>query len=447
MKNNKKGFNLLSVIIVICITSIISGLTTGVIVTNSYKNNLGLTYEDLVNDESLNEFLEVYSSIINNYYEDVDTSAMIDSAVDGMLDYLGESYTTYLDKDATEELEERLSGSYRGIGIAVANKVIQSITSGTPAAESGLQVGDIITGVDGVDVTQKSNEELTDLIKETDKDSIKLTVQRGEETLTFDIGLATIPISAVNYQMLENNVGYLQMEIFSATLDEQVTNALDDLENQGMQKLIIDLRNNTGGYLESAEATASLFLEMEIFSATLEEQVANALSDLESQGMQKLIIDLRNNTGGYLESAEKTASLFLEKGKLIYSLENKDATAEYYDKTDENTSYPIVILINGQSASAAEILAAALKDSYGAVLVGEKSYGKGKVQQTYNLSDGSMAKYTPARWLRPNGDCIDGVGLMPDYIANLTYTYDDTGKINGTIDTQLNKAIEVISAM
>lgn len=396
MKNNKKGFNLLSVIIVICITSIISGLTTGVIVTNSYKNNLGLTYEDLVNDKSLNEFLEVYSSIINNYYEDVDTSAMIDSAVDGMLDYLGESYTTYLDKDATEELEERLSGSYRGIGIAVANKVIQSITSGTPAAESGLQVGDIITGVDGVDVTQKSNEELTDLIKETDKDSIKLTVQRGEETLTFDIGLATVPISAVNYQMLENNVGYLQMEIFSATLDEQVANALDDLENQGMQKLIIDLRNNTGGYLESAEATASLFLE---------------------------------------------------KGKLIYSLENKDATAEYYDKTDENTSYPIVILINGQSASAAEILAAALKDSYGAVLVGEKSYGKGKVQQTYNLSDGSMAKYTSARWLRPNGDCIDGVGLMPDYIANLTYTYDDTGKINGTIDTQLNKAIEVISAM
>ena len=396
MENNKKGFNLLSVIIVICITSIISGLTTGVIVTNSYKNNLGLTYEDLVNDKSLNEFLEVYSSIINNYYEDVDTSAMIDSAVDGMLDYLGESYTTYLDKDATEELEERLSGSYRGIGIAVANKVIQSITSGTPAAESGLQVGDIITGVDGVDVTQKSNEELTDLIKETDKDSIKLTVQRGEETLNFDIGLATIPISAVNYQMLENNVGYLQMEIFSATLDEQVANALDDLENQGMQKLIIDLRNNTGGYLESAEATASLFLE---------------------------------------------------KGKLIYSLENKDATAEYYDKTDENTSYPIVILINGQSASAAEILAAALKDSYGAVLVGEKSYGKGKVQQTYNLSDGSMAKYTSARWLRPNGDCIDGVGLMPDYIANLTYTYDDTGKINGTIDTQLNKAIEVISAM
>ena len=393
---NKKGFNLLSVIIVICITSIISGLTTGVIVTNSYKNNLGLTYEDLVNDESLNEFLEVYSSIINNYYEDVDTSAMIDSAVDGMLDYLGEDYTTYLDQNATSELEERLAGSYRGIGIAVANKVIQSITSGTPAAESGLQVGDTIIGVDGVDVTQKSNEELTNLIKGSDKDSVRLTVLRGEETLNFDVAMATIPISAIEYKMLENNVGYLKMEMFSATLDEQVMTALTDLKNQGMQKLIIDLRNNTGGYLESAEATASLFL------------------------------------------------LF---GKLIYSLEGKDTTSDYYDKTDESADYPIVIIINGQSASAAEILAAALKDSYGAVLVGEKSYGKGKVQQTYNLSDGSMAKYTSARWLRPNGACIDGVGIVPDYIANMTYTYDDTGVINGEIDSQLNKAVEIISAM
>ena len=392
---NKKGFNLLSVIIVICVTSIVSGLTTGVIVTNSYKNNLGLTYEDLVNDESLNEFLEVYSSIVNNYYEDVDTSAMIDSAVDGMLDYLGEDYTTYLDQNATSELEERLAGSYQGIGIAIKDRVIDSITSGTPAAESGLQVGDIITGVNGIDVTTKTNEEISDLIKET-KNSVDITVLRGEETLTFNVGIATIPISAVNYEMLENNIGYLQMEIFSATLEEQVT---------------------------------------------------NALKDLESQGMQKLIIDLRNNTGGYLESAEKVASLFLEKGKLIYSLESKDTTAEYYDQTDDQTDYPIVILINGQSASAAEILAAALKDSYGAIFVGEKSYGKGKVQQTYNLSDGSMAKYTSARWLRPNGSCIDGVGLIPDYVANMTYTYDETGVINGTIDSQLSKAIEVISAM
>ena len=115
---NKKGFNLLSVVIIICVTSIISGITTGVIVTNSYKSSTGMTYNELLNDESLNEFLEVYSSVVNNYYEDVNTTEMIDSALNAMLEYLGDSYTTYLDDDQAKELEESLSGVYRGIGIS-----------------------------------------------------------------------------------------------------------------------------------------------------------------------------------------------------------------------------------------------------------------------------------------------------------------------------------------
>ena len=184
---------------------------------------------------------------------------------------------------------------------------------------------------------------------------------------------------------------------------------------------------------------------MNIFSKTLSDQVNNALNDMETQGMQKLIIDLRNNTGGYLESAEATANLFLEKGKLIYSLENKDAKASYYDETDAHKTYPIVILLNENSASASEILAAALKDSYGygVTFVGTTSYGKGLVQQTYDLSDGSMAKYTSARWLRPNGNCINGVGLKPDYEVAKEDIRDEAGY---PIDNQLQKAIEVISA-
>ena len=397
----KKGFNLLSVIIVICVTSIISGLTTGIIVTNSYKNNLGLTYEDLVNDESLNEFLEVYSSIINNYYEDVDKSAMIDSAVDGMLDYLGESYTTYLDEEQTAELEQKLKGSYRGVGIEITydedntTNTITAVFPDSSAKRSGLQVGDIITGINGEDVTSKNNEEINTLIAGDADGKVSITVLRNNETLTYEVEIGDVS-TGVMYEMKDNNIGYL---------------------------------------------------EISLFPENLETQVRNALNTLNADGMQKLIIDLRGNTGGYLESAEATASLFLEKGQLIYSLQTKDATAEYYDKTDEHTTIPIVVLINGQSASAAEILAAALKDSYGAILVGEKSFGKGKVQQTYNLSDGSMAKYTSARWLRPNGSCIDGVGLIPDYIANMTVTYDENGEYNGTIDSQLNKAIEIISAM
>ena len=206
-----------------------------------------------------------------------------------------------------------------------------------------------------------------------------------------------------------------------------------------------DLLNEMDSIYELMENNIG-YLRMNIFSNTLSNQVENALADLESQGMQKLIIDLRGNTGGYLESAEATANLFLEKGKLIYSLENKETKADYYDDSDAHTTYPIVILLDGTSASASEILAASLKDSYdyGVTFVGVTSYGKGLVQQKYDLNDGSMAKYTSARWLRPNGSCIDGVGLIPDYEVAATEAYDENGEL---IDNQLERAIEIISTL
>ncbi len=393
---NTKGFNLLSVIIIITVTSIISGITTGVIVTNSYKNNTGISYDELLNDENLNEFLEVYSSVVNNYYEEVDTREMVDTALDAMLDYLGDTYTTYLDSSETEALEERLAGSYRGIGITILGREIQAVTNNSPAANAGLEVGDIIINVDGTDVSETDGSVISEMIKKTDKDSVTLTVLRNDSELTFNINIGTVPTVAVAYRMLENNVGYLEMQIFSETLSSQVE---------------------------------------------------SALADLESQGMQKLIIDLRDNTGGYLESAEATANLFLENGKLIYSLENKDNKADYYDKTSTSTNYPIVILTNGNTASASEILAAALEDSYSnsVIFVGKTSFGKGLVQQTYDLSDGSMAKYTSARWLRPNGECINGIGLSPDYDVDFSYIYNEAGEVIS--DTQLQKALEVINAL
>lgn len=393
---NTKGFNLLSVIIIITVTSIISGITTGVIVTNSYKNNTGISYDELLNDENLNEFLEVYSSVVNNYYEEVDTREMVDTALDAMLNYLGDTYTTYLDSSETEALEERLAGSYRGIGITILGREIQSVTNNSPAANAGLEVGDIIINVDGTDVSETDGSVISEMIKKTDKDSVTLTVLRNDSELTFNINIGTVPTVAVAYRMFENNVGYLEMQVFSETLSSQVE---------------------------------------------------SALADLESQGMQKLIIDLRDNTGGYLESAEATANLFLENGKLIYSLENKDNKADYYDKTSTSTNYPIVILTNGNTASASEILAAALEDSYSnsVIFVGKTSFGKGLVQQTYDLSDGSMAKYTSARWLRPNGECINGIGLSPDYDVDFSYIYNEAGEVIS--DTQLQKALEVINAL
>lgn len=394
MQNNK-GFNLLSVIIIICVTSIISAITAGIIVTNNY----GLSYKNITEDSSLSEFLKTYSNIVDNYYEDIDKDEMLDSAINAMLNYLGDNYTTYLNKDQTKELEERLAGSYEGIGISILGKTITNVSKDSPAEKAGLQVSDEFLTVNGTDVSSLTDEASTiisTLIKSSDNKEAKIVIKRAEEELEFTVKIESIPISAISYKLLDNNIGYLKINIFSRPLTDQVKHALKELENNGMNRLIIDLRDNSGGFLDSAETTASIFLE---------------------------------------------------KGKLIYSLEDKKDKEDYYDKTTESKKYPIAVIINNNSASSSEILAAALKDSYGATLIGEKSFGKGKVQQTIDLSSGAMAKYTSAKWLRPNGECIDGVGLIPDYEIQLAYEYDENGNEISTIDTQLNKAIEVIGAM
>ena len=181
------------------------------------------------------------------------------------------------------------------------------------------------------------------------------------------------------------------------------------------------------------------YMYIETFSTTVANQVEKALKRIDNDKISKLIIDLRNNGGGYLSAASDIASMFLEKGKKIYSLEDKDSIKDYNDETDEKKNLKVVLLVNDGTASASEILTAALKDSYGAEVVGTTTFGKGKVQQTKSLSDGTMVKYTTARWLRPNGECIDNIGIKPDYEVDLIKNENDE-----IIDTQLEKAIEVV---
>lgn len=390
----RANISLKYIIIIMLLTAVVSGVTAGVIVYTSYSKKTGITYSSINNDPALKEFLDVYSSVSNDYYKEVDKNKMIDAAINGMLNYLGDKYTTYLDKNETDMLYDSLAGEYKGIGVAINDHTIMTVFSKSPAEEAGLSVGDEIIKINGNDTTNMTGSQIADSIKDKNLKNVSITVKRNGEEKNFDIETSNLYVPAIDSKMLEGtSIGYIRLETFSSSVSNQVEDAINDLNNQGMTSLVIDLRYNSGGFLSAAE---------------------------------------------------NVASLFLEKGKTIYSLTNKKGSTAVKDKTKASMNIPVVVIINKGSASAAEILAAALKDSYGATLVGTVSYGKGKVQQTYTLKDGSMAKYTSAKWDRPNGENIDGIGIKPDYEIELETVNDENGEIVSVRDTQLEKAKELL---
>lgn len=396
---NKKynGFNLPWVLSIVVVTSIISALTTGVIVYNNNKITNKITYKDLSKDENLNQFLEVYANITSEYYQDVNKEEMLDKAIAAMMNYLGDDYTTYLDNNDTSELVTKLSGEYTGIGVSINNtdKSITKVFEDTPASKAGIKEGDIIIGYNDLDVSTISASDIVAKIKEN-KGTFTIKLKRGEEIINVSLKNEKIISPSINYKMIENtSIGYIYIEAFSNTLEIQMKRALTNLQNMGMTSLIIDLRDDTGGYLDAAS---------------------------------------------------KVTSLFTEKGKTIYSLNYKNEVTHYTDETEEKTDYEIAILINENTASASEIMAAALKESYGATIVGETSFGKGKVQQTMKLDDGSMIKYTSAYWLTPKGTCIDGIGIVPDYQVSNEEIRNEEQEIVEIKDNQLEKAIEVLTS-
>lgn len=396
---NKKGYKLSYVILIIIFTSIISAVTSGIIIINSFGSSNGKSYSELLQDENLQSFLEVYSKITNDYYEDIDKEKVIKNAIDAMMKSLDESYTTYLDEDTTENLKKELNGKYDGIGITIQNNNVIGVLANSPAERNGIQLGDKIISVNGTNVEETSGGDITFLIKNS-KDNVELTIQRGDQTLNFSMKPEELDYPSVSTKMIDG--------------------------------------------------TTIGLLTISVFSINLEQEVDNALTDLRTQGMNKLIIDLRNNTGGFLDQSNKVASLFLEKGKVIYYLETKDKIVPYKDESTNKLEIPIVVLVNGSTASAAEILASALHDSYGAPLVGKTTYGKGKVQHTLNMESGSMVKYTSSKWLTPSKKCIDELGIIPDYNIDNEYLYDEspdgTPIIKEVIDKQLQRAVELLNS-
>lgn len=386
------GFNIVEVVIIIIISGLTASVATGIITMSNSRTSSGTTYSELLRDEKIRNFLDVYADVVNGYYENVDKDKAIDSAIDGMMDYLGDKYTTYLNDSETNNLNNSLAGTYNGIGVSVdQDATIKNVFDNSPAEKAGIKIGDKIIAINNEDVTKKEVTEITNIIK-SKKGKITLTIDRDNSKINLDVNVGEVNKPAILYETKEKDnkkIGYIYVSTFSTTVYEQFKNALNKIEKENIQGLIIDLRENGGGYLSAA-------------------------ADI--------------------------TSMFVEKGKVLYSLEGKDNIQTTKDDTDEKRNYNIVLLVNEGTASASEMMAAALKDSYpNTKIVGVKTYGKGKVQQVKNLTDGTMVKYTTARWLRPNGDCIDNIGIVPDYVIDLIK------KENGELeDTQLQKAMEVI---
>ena len=393
----KIRLNFIQLAIVVSIPTLIMSIISGSLVYNKLSSNGKVT---TTNNKYVNEFISTYNKLLDEYYEDLDENKLVDAAINGMLSYTGDDYTIYMNEDATESLNERLDGTYDGIGIRIGlndnNQIyVYEVFDESPAQKAGIQVGDILLSINGEDVTNKSTEQASLIIKNSKETKFVIGVNRNGQSLNFELERKTLIVPAISSSIKEVNgkkIGYIYLETFSSTIDTQV------------------------------ETT---------------------LLSMEESGIDSLIVDVRYNTGGYLSSCTNIIELFLAKDKLMYTIKSKKDSTDYKDTTDTKREYPIVVLINGSSASASEILASSLKYSYGATIVGIKSYGKGKVQTTGTLDDGTMIKYTSARWFMPNGECLDQKGLQPDIKIELSEDYKNNPIEEN--DNQLNEALKILS--
>lgn len=367
-KDIKKSveFNLVEVIFIILITGIVVSVASGLIVFKNYDKLSSVASSDSVTNFS--EFNKAYNHIVNSYVKEVDKDKLIEAAIEGMYTYLNDEYSIYMDEETTKSLEERLDGQYTGVGIEIItdknNKIIiNKVFSNSSAIDAGLKAGDELIALDGVLLSDKEYTYVSDTIKNSKKDTFMIKYIREGKEYEVTLKKKNILIDSVVSKEYEN-VGYIQIQTFSATTSKQVKDKINNF----------------------------------------------------SKNIDSLVIDVRNNTGGYLNAAYEIADYFVVKGKPIYQLKDRENKITIYKaKNDVLRNFKgISVLINNYSASASEILALALKESANATTIGVKSYGKGTVQETDTLSSGAMIKYTTAYWLSPNGNTINTIGISPD---------------------------------
>lgn len=388
-------FSIKEVIVLLIITAFVSLITGFVVANRLLKDNKIVKEESL--SENLETFIKNYNYIIDNYYGEYDEQKLLDAALAGVLDALGDPHTVYIDESSVDNFNIQLKGNYTGLGIEIYNDdngiIISKVFANSPAAKAGLQVNDYILSINDQDVSAMKAKEFANIIK-SNQNSFKLLIKRNDEIKEINVEKEDIiidSVSAKTYNKDGKNIGYLEISIFADNTYSQLKKKLDELENSGIDSLIIDVRNNTGGHLTSVE---------------------------------------------------DIISLFLDSSHIIYKMEDSNGIKEYYSTGKETKTYPIIVLTNSSSASASEILTAALKEEYGARSVGKKTYGKGSAQELRTLPDGTQYKITTHKWLTPKGKSIDGVGIDVDKEVELSEQY-----LKNPIeenDNQLQEALKML---
>ena len=340
------------------------------------------------------------SLIDEEYLDEKDEDSLREGLYAGLMSGLNDPYSVYYTAEQYKELNTSNEGSYVGIGAVLQKdedggaQIIQLYEGGS-GEQAGLKKGDVLKAVDGEDVTEKETADIAAMIKESDKDSVTLTVQRAEqkETLDIKVEIRDVEIQTVSHEMLDDETGYIRISEFSEVTSNQYKKAFEDLQDKGIKKLVVDLRDNPGGLL-------------------------NAVCDVLRQ--------------------------ILPEGLIVYTEDKNGKKEEEKCDGKNELNMPLAVLVNGSSASASEIFAGAVKDYGIGTIVGTTTYGKGVVQTIQPLSDGSAVKITIAKYFTPKGNDINKKGITPDVEAELSEDSTDWTELTHEEDTQLQTALKEI---
>lgn len=349
------------------------------------------------NDGTFDKLFEVKDLLNSQYYQDIDEKILLEGAIKGMVNSVGDPYTVFYNEEEYQTFNDDGQGNYVGIGIMVGIKedkiVVITPFEGTPAFEAGLRAGDFIIAVEGVPYAGTDMDKAVSVIKGNEGETVTLTILSNGVEKDVDIVRKSITMVNVKQDMVTEEIGRVTM-------------------------------------LQFTDGTAK--------------QVEEALADLKTQGAKKFILDLRGNPGGYLDEALDLSSLFIEKGKtVLYTLDKYDQKKDYISKGGDYLDVELVVLIDQGSASASEVVSGALKDYKKATLVGQKTFGKGIVQQAYNVGKNEGVKITVSSYYSPNGINIHGEGIVPDVEVAMPEDIEQPITIGN--DAQLQKAIELLN--